>query len=1439
VYNYPDVWGFYLPIAFMGYMTYSVFSLKKKGNVSITVNNIVNISGQEVEVKTKKTIDWGEQVLLLGEETGLSESLAVTRHRLDDVSHFGLVGVYRLFSDAGPLELTPLIRPPPLYNPRVWRRVAIASALPSGASWTLTKGLYVLTSILYLPYFKRRGRMTIPERSIPSFSYRGYGYREDDGIWYNTTKFIMDHLVTSWKVEYEPMVPETGVRTSRDNNSDFDLGDLDPDEPPPPPPHVPSPDDTIGHTLQIPRSGTYAMMPSHDSPPPVTPLVSRPLTTRLPTSDEISDMAVCGRLCGGREPHLPGCPKIEKGVIVYDVTPGGTVPKKVSMSADSFRFSGKGSDLVGYKLLDPTRVQSKDVENLGYALGISDVAVSMYRTLVEQGPLFDPIEGTTFNVDLSRFASVNLDEYNGRYTFVGEYRGITSLGRVNRAHDIPMTPQTDNFHCLNWLKVYFPEWHDKVVKLTRNPATPWREVKEMMKYQKTATVDKPSDEASRLYPDWSEETFVLEYILRATQCHNKKFRPRRFAEITPDCFKRQWKKFPGFETKVLYGYRTKLEAFQFSREMASRVVDELTKNRTIDRTHYWASIPVPKAGTRKKDPTVARCRAAVCPEFWYNILIYHTFANWIEFMEQVPGLGKFLMFEGGWNKRIRRLVGEGSSHVGPDWIKRTSDIKDHGASMSDYHFYFIRLLFREVMEDNHGEDYIQDLIGWLFDEVVNAKIVLSRQSGGQVLQTRKGLKDGIQWTNWWDSIATLTNFARTAWKVFHTPAFRAEYDSISNVLSPDPMQIALSVVFETHGDNDIRCYHPIIEKFFRPHFIKGWLTEIGMVLKPDECMESTDIRDLEVMGYTPAQIHDKHRRQWIWIRKPEQIWKSLVYPSIFIDPDYEEWTTNSYSYILGVIQCCYIMGFYHKSIRSALSAYYDQVHRDFEYDVNRGDALPTGDLLPKQTRLHEKLIEMTGNEMAIGRLMSQSAIPEDDWVHTLITGEKLLSSEAPFVRDTDRYWVKASRDWAASPEGSEHISTRLFSTDAEVATTYLVPMGEPSTFGSRSDVISGLIFKPGREGPGVDPEAYERPKAKTVSLWVPQDEAKPKDRPGKTKKIIQILDSDRPLDKSIDTAAWQRNNTDNNNNNNNNNQNLQQGHRPAPSTGSLRFFETPKEATPKPSSPPTTVRGRPEPSNPLNVFAAPHGGQGLFLGATLPLATVATTNVNSTVIQPVTLSWFHKLLLWGHDLERYIHPAPQEPDHEARIMTYLFGVNTNASKYYWNHLGWVRCDPAVLYSYHIGQHLPSILPTAFYRCLGFPLRMAHFGSFTGYGLSILEEELIMGDSTPRRAAFMLFETLNYVAHGGLSALPGRLIANLFHWNNRGTLVERWIRHMTYNLGFTLGVQIGFRLVFYLLGYPGAWTDECLEVFDKFTQWEMGTGPIIVPPMPDSVRPSQE
>jgi hypothetical protein len=135
--------------------------------------------------------------------------------------------------------------------------------------------------------------------------------------------------------------------------------------------------------------------------------------------------------------------------------------------------------------------------------------------------------------------------------------------------------------------------------------------------------------------------------------------------------------------------------------------------------------------------------------------------------------------------------------------------------------------------------------------------------------------------------------------------------------------------------------------------------------------------------------------------------------------------------------------------------------------------------------------------------------------------------------------------------------------------------------------------------------------------------------------------------------------------------------------------------------------------------------------------------------------------------------------------------------------------------------------------------MAHFGSFTGYGLSILEEELIMGDSTPRRAAFMLFETLNYVAHGGLSALPGRLIANLFHWNNRGTLVERWIRHMTYNLGFTLGVQIGFRLVFYLLGYPGAWTDECLEVFDKFTQWEMGTGPIIVPPMPDSVRPSQE
>jgi len=1363
IYQYPDIWFFYLPTGFLLYMTYTIFTLKKKGNVSITVNNVVNIAGTEVEVKTKKTIDWGEQVILLGEETGFANSVHLAQHRAHDISSFGPVGIARLFTDAGPFEPLPLLSCPPPYNQRYWRVLSYATVGPVILIWSISKATHLIASVLYLPYYKRKGRLSIPERSVPSFEYKGYGYREDDGIWYNTVKFLMDHIVTAWRVELEPTPPPPFSRHPRRPRKRFELDEFDdwPDDPPPTsladievedylpavyrkyPSLIGADPAPILYDEEVPL--TRRTTPPHPGPDHLTPGEHESL---ILTADE-----KCKRLCMGKEPHLPECPKVKKGITVFAMESGGSLTARPVISdSTSVRATG---NLKEYSLIGRPNVTEEDIKNIASAARISETASNIYSTLLARGPSHSHIEGTSFNIDISRYLSTNFDRYEGKFTFVGELNGIKSLGKVNRAHDVPMIPQTDNFHCLNWLKVYFPEWHEDVKKLTKNPPTPMREIKEMMKYQLRASKLVPDDTASPIYPTHSERSFCLEYLLRATGCSKLRFKPKELPEILPEDFKRQWKKFPGYETKVLYGYQTKLDAFPFSKELARHRLINLESRKPMP-DHYWASIPVPKGGTRKSDPNQARCRAAVCPEFWYNICVYRMLAHWVEFMEQTKGNGKFLMFRGEWDVRISRLV-----EVGEDWIKRTSDIRDHGASLSPWHFTLIKEYFHIVLESNPGFPDIHRCIDYLIDETCNAKIVLTRKTGGQVLSTSSGLKDGIQFTNWFDTLATHLNFALCAWRVGHSPTFLSEQSQIFAHLGPDLMGVALSVVFETHGDNDARCYHPLLAKYFAPRVVGPWLMEVGMELKPDECAESDNIRDLDIMGYRPAQVKDKYRHHWVWVRKPQDIWKSLVYPSIFVDPDFEEWPEPSFSYILGIIQCCYLMGFFNLSLRNALRNYYEQVMADFEYDVNRGTQL-SDITVPRRTRLHEKMIELTGDEESVSRLLSHGTIPDDDFIFTLVTGKKRLGEIVPYVRDTDQYYKRKSRDFMASPEGAEHISTRLFFTDAEVAETHLVPLGEPKRFGSRQDRVPGIL--------PLDPNSFARQPARQA-----QDEKKSRD---------YVLEQWREYDRRVATNP----------------------HAPIPvwpRPGIL--WSEPTVATFDSTQPSTSIHPVIDPNNNNTDRVTP------TLTATVQAAILSAATGGASGFVVPRPSYLVDWTLWyGWSLERYIHPAPA-PTINLQWMQILYelGVSDFGSHVKWLNHGWFRLEPAVIYSYFIGQHLPTLIPNWFYVWFGPALRAKTYNSFTGYSLALLEEELIMGDSDIRRAAFIAFEFLLYMSMLGVSvsSVLARSLAAYFHWNNRGPLWKRMLRHIAYNIIGCLAPQLLIRGLCWAWGCPFWATDS--------------------------------
>lgn len=983
--HYPDVFFVYLPAFTILYMAYTAFGLRKKGNVSVTINNIVNVGGKDVSTKTEIKFDWTEKLLLLGEETGLSSFLKTVKDRSRDLRYYGLVGIHRLFTTGG--TMYPLaLYPPAGYHPKKWRVLALCTAFPVLLGKLLAIGLHTVASFAYLPYYSRKTTLYVPEETNMKYKFRGLTFSPDNGSWFNTIFYLY-----YWVYGIPPPPPPEDVE------SDDELEDEDePINLPSPPPEIDLPEEAMFLDL-----GPEGLPPGHFDKTPV--LVKRKSRFLSRTETTLVDIPV-------------QVPKIE---------PFGSVSTRATLNDTSLSVSSRRPNIITFDTLASARdVRSaKDAEAVAESLGLSGVATRIYSEMVTRNPEPSSVLGTIMSLDIHHYRAIPWAEIQpGKFQFVGEIDGIKSLGSVPHAHRVPMVPATTNFHFTRWLGTYYPTIKERVDKITRVTPNPQRELVELMKFRKKSTYDKPSREMSKLYPGWSEETFVLEYLFRATDCKNKTFKLTSFENITLDCFKKTWRKFPGYETKVLRRYQNKYDAFDFSKQMAEAVLSLLIKGETLP-AHYWASIPVPKVGSRKENANEYRCRSAICPEFYNTILYYHLIHEWCEHLQKTTGVGKFQMFHGTWEKLCKRMETFKTSH-----LFRTKDIKDHGASISPIHYHYFKLYFKHILIDLPNMSYCEKLIDMLLDDMLNAKIITSELCGGQILQTSSGLKDGVYKTSDFDTLASHINFAHVFWRVLHNPGYpremmETEYGIIT------PIDHAMTVPFETHGDNDLRAYPILIEDFFRPVFEDRILKEIGMVLKPDECAESVNITNLEIMGYQPAKVFEGKRMTWVWNRKEENYLKSLAYPECFFDPDDDELTPKQVSYLLGIIQCVYIMSCFNKSIREILIQYSQQVIADQMHDLNNNnqtdpatyDALS----LPRKTRLHEKMEEFMFDEKDTSVLMNLGTIPDSDTLFKLITSKELQHPDnLPFISGTEKAYQQEMKDWSRAPE-SAHLPINL------------------------------------------------------------------------------------------------------------------------------------------------------------------------------------------------------------------------------------------------------------------------------------------------------------------------------------------------------------------------------------------------------------------------------
>lgn len=1072
--DYPDVWFLYVPIGSLIYLAWVAYRVKRKGMVSIIVNNIVNIGGKDAEVATTTKYDWHEQMLLLGEDIGYAPLLRSVKESLRDFLDFGIVSLVLTITTPHASIFSHFITPPTGYPYGSWIIVSATLSPYVLITWVISKTVYLITCLAYLPYLKKRMSVSVPMIGSTPFKYKGMMYYKIHGYWFNTTKFFLDHIYVGWRARL-PLLPPPPPPI---------VGPHGPCPPPPPGP-LPPPDDGLVRDITVPMRDvvlpTYSMHPVRDGdvtttyvirdeertdtevilrirndsyssvPPPIevtsvdeeepllppptarsprtttasiTPPVPKVVTFSARTSPEAITTATADRSML-MHPTVPTTTTLPTSILKRPATHvaqlhSGMIGRKAMLDVDTQSVTTDGfAHLTFEQLSDPSNITANDAENIARTIGLSPIATNIYTDLLSRGPKFDPIQGTMFPIELAHIRSMNLEEYAGKYTLKGNVGGVEVIGRVTRAHDIPMTPQTDNFHFIDWLTTYFPDYAEKVSKKTRVPPTPEREIKEIMKFQKHAVITMPDMTASKRFPDYSEESFTLDYLHRVYGTHGRQFKPVPFEAIDPQCFKRMLKKFPGFKTK-LAGYANKEDAFEYSKGVAHNFVSSFSQTHKSPIDHWWASIPVPKAGSRKTNKWDYRCRSAVCPEFWYTILDYHINKEWMDHADKTIGNEKFEMFHGHWEKEIRRFSKDA------DWVKMTKDITDMGASIQEFHYYYIKKYQDQTLIDLPGQEYVRDLARWLNDDCENAYIVSSRLSGGHLFKTAKGQKDGRWQTGRWDQFALHTTFAHVFWKVIHTdPSF--PHDALTNMIGPDPMSWIMSIKFSTHGDNDLRSFHPILAPFFEPKLVSKHYAEIGMKLKLEECHSSKDMFTLLVMGYRPSKIQEGRSETIVWDRPPEEYLKSLAYPSIFIDPDDYDYgmTANKTSYILGILQCVYIMGFYNASMRELLKSYRDQVIKDYLYTINSdNNNRDENDILfPRRTKLHDKMVEFMMLDSDVDVLLNAGVTPDDGVIHALITGKQLKhpDRDAPTIYGSGSAYARQSRDWNQETEGGSYI----------------------------------------------------------------------------------------------------------------------------------------------------------------------------------------------------------------------------------------------------------------------------------------------------------------------------------------------------------------------------------------------------------------------------------